>query len=94
MNSAGKFYDGKKNSFYHATWQQWLIQYISVPNNTGSVFQLLSKVAVKDIIVLCLTRQACCQLGHTIINKPDFRQDARFLLAAPTIETIKYIYSI
>jgi len=72
-------------------WQQQVIKDISVPNNAGTVFQLLSKVAVQDIIVLCLTRQACCQLGHAIINKPDFRKDARFLPAASTIEAITSI---
>lgn len=78
-------------SFYHATWQQYVIKYISVPNNAGTVFQLLNKVAVKDIIVLGLPRQACCQQGHTIIHKPDSRKDARFLPAAPTIEEITCI---
>lgn len=81
----------KSCSFYHATWQQEVIEYVSVPNNAGTVFQLFSKVAVQDITVLCLTGWACCQLGHTIINKPDSRKDARFLPAAPTIEAITYI---
>lgn len=83
MNNGGKFYDGK--NLAAIGYQRYIC-----PNNAGTLFQLLSKIAVQHIIVLCLIGQACCQLGHTIINKPDSRKDARFLPEAPTIEAIKY----
>lgn len=81
----------EKGWFFNCeTWQQSVIKDVSVPNNAGTVFQLLSKIALQHIIVLCLIGQACCQLGHTIINKPDSRKDATFLPAGPTFQAIKY----
>lgn len=91
MNSEGKFHDGKKVGFFIVELGSNRLSKVYLSQITQALyFKLLSKIAVQHIIVLCLIGQACCQLGHTIINKPDSRKDARFLPAAPTTEAIKY----